>query len=258
MRLRDILIKRRPAPGPREVVLASIRETTLETSRTLGGPMFRRIAVADLRLLFALYDARLFDRAITEALDSPRGGPMSFDVSRRMTRSGGITRRRVMQTAGRTTQEFSIGISEVLLKGTFAGEDRAISVCGVECTDRLAALMRIFEHELIHLCEFLVWGESSCGRRRFAQLVGGFFGHTEATHQLVTPRERAYVEHGVHVGARVRFEVGRRSLSGVVSRITRRATVLVEDADGEPYSDGRRYAKYYVPLDRLTSLGHPR
>lgn len=254
MRLRDILIRRRPAPGPREIVLASIRETLLEQSRTLGGPMFRRLAVDDLRRLFDLYDARLFDRAIREALDGPRGGPLTFDVSRRMTRSGGITRRRVMQTAGQTSQEFSIGISEVLLKGTFAGEDRAISVCGVECTDRVAALMRIFEHELIHLCEFLVWGDSSCGRPRFAQLVGGFFGHTEATHQLVTPRERAYVERGVHVGARVRFDIGRRSLSGIVSRITRRATVLVEDAAGEPYSDGRRYAKYYVPLDRLTSV----
>lgn len=254
MRLRDTLLTPRPAAAARAETRAAIRAELLAHSRTLGGPMFKRLTVDDLRHLFALYDARCFGGSIGEALASPRGGPLELEVSRRMTRSGGITRRRVSRVAGATRQDFSIGISELLLRGTFAGEDRTISVCGVECHDRLDALMRIFEHELIHLCEFLVWGESNCSKRRFAGLVGGFFGHTEPTHRLVTPRERAYVEHGVRVGARVRFDAGRRALEGVVARIASKATVLVEDPDGEPYSDGRRYAKYYVPVPRLRAV----
>lgn len=254
MRLRDTLLTDRPPPATRAAALAAIRADLLAHSRTLGGPMFKRLTTTDLRHLFGLYDAHLFAGGIAEALASPRGGPLEFEISRRMTRSGGITRRRVTRIAGRTSQSFSIGISELLLRGTFAGEDRSITVCGVECSDRLAALMRIFEHELIHLCEFLVWGESHCSRARFAGLVGGFFGHSEATHRLVTPREKAFVEHGVRVGARVRFDVGRREIEGIVSRITRRVTVLVEDPAGELYSDGRRYAKYYVPLPSLRAI----
>ena len=33
----------------------------------------------------------------------------------------------------------------------------------------------------------------------------------------------------------------------------RRATVLVESKEGQRYSDGKRYAKYYVPLNCLTA-----
>jgi hypothetical protein len=36
-----------------------------------------------------------------------------------------------------------------------------------------------------------------------------------------------------------------------VNRVTKRATVLVEDARGVRYSDGRRYAKFYVPVGML-------
>jgi hypothetical protein len=35
---------------------------------------------------------------------------------------------------------------------------------------------------------------------------------------------------------------------GLVNRITKRATVLVEDAEGQKYSDGLRYKTYYVPI----------
>ena len=38
-------------------------------------------------------------------------------------------------------------------------------------------------------------------------------------------------------------------------RITRRATVLVESPEGQHYSDGKRYQKFYVPLDMLEKLG---
>jgi hypothetical protein len=42
-----------------------------------------------------------------------------------------------------------------------------------------------------------------------------------------------------------------RPLTGRVNRLTKRATVLVEDPEGERFSDGRRYRKYYVPILHL-------
>ena len=42
-----------------------------------------------------------------------------------------------------------------------------------------------------------------------------------------------------------------RPLTGRVNRLTKRATVLVEDAEGERFSDGRRYRRYYVPIVHL-------
>lgn len=216
--------------------------------------MFRRVAPADLALLFEAYDGAFFDGSVREALGGPNGGELSFDVSRRMIRSGGMTRREERRTAAGVERRYSIGVSATLLDGTFRGEERTINVCGVPCADRLDALLRIFEHELIHLCEFLCWRRSNCSARPFARFVSTFFGHTEATHELVTPHERARTSLGVAVGGRVRFRAGRNTLEGVVNRITRRATVLVPDPDGVRYSDGQTYAKYYVPLDALEPI----
>jgi hypothetical protein len=40
-------------------------------------------------------------------------------------------------------------------------------------------------------------------------------------------------------------------MSGRVNRITRRATVLVPAPTGELFSDGKRYLRFYVPLEQL-------
>ncbi len=45
----------------------------------------------------------------------------------------------------------------------------------------------------------------------------------------------------------VRFRVDGEELTGIVNRVTKRATVLVERDGGRRYSDGKQYAKYYVP-----------
>ena len=59
---------------------------------------------------------------------------------------------------------------------------------------------------------------------------------------------------GVVVGSQVAFTMDGQRLVGRVNRITKRATVLVSDPGGQPYSDGSRYTKYYVPLNGLTPM----
>jgi len=52
----------------------------------------------------------------------------------------------------------------------------------------------------------------------------------------------------------VRFRFDGVERKGVVNRINKRATVLVEDRRGEQYSDGKRYAKFYVPVQMLEAV----
>ena len=122
---------------------------------------------------------------------------------------------------------------------------------GIECRDRLEALQRILEHELVHLIEFILWQQSSCSAARFQSVANRFFSHTEHTHQLITPRERAFAKFGLKAGSRVSFRVDGQHYVGIVNRITKRATVLVEDSRGTRYTDGKRYAKFYVPVGQL-------
>ena len=61
----------------------------------------------------------------------------------------------------------------------------------------------------------------------------------------------AGMENPFRVGDRVTFLFEGVRHVGVVNRITRRATVLVESPAGTAYSDGKRYVKFYIPLPML-------
>ena len=127
-------------------------------------------------------------------------------------------------------------------------------VCGLECTNRLEALQRIFEHELVHLVEQLCWGTSDCSAARFHDIAKRLFLHEAHTHELITGRERT-ADSGIRIGSLVTFEFERRPLTGCVNRITKRATALGEDAEGQRYSDGKPYKTYYVPIAWLSPAG---
>ena len=126
-----------------------------------------------------------------------------------------------------------------------------MTVGGLECRDRLEALQRIFEHELLHLAEFLAWGRSSCRADNFHRLSRRIFAHEGAFHDLITPREQARAAYDIRIGDHVSFEIDGRQHAGRVNRITRRATVLVEDPRGHLFDDGKRYLTFYVPLPLL-------
>jgi len=242
--------------NPSEVIAArtaAIHEAALRRSRYLKAGNFEEIAPEDLELLFGGYDERFFDGWLAETVKEE--GRLEFRLSSRMTRAGGKTTRYDRRgPGGRVSRDYEIAIACQMLFMTFHDVQRPVTVCGLTCTDRLEALQRIFEHEIIHLTEMLAWGRSSCRGARFRTLASNTFGHTDTRHGLVTPREQAAVRHGVQVGGIVAFEYEGRRLVGRVNRIRRRATVLVPDADGAPYSDGGTYAKYYVPIAWLRPL----
>lgn len=234
---------------------AAVRTGLLEISPHLRTPGLEKLEAGDLESLVRLYDEHCFAGWLGELLREATPAPLELRLSRRMTSVGGATRKRCHRArqGGRRVEydSYEIAVSSVLLFQSFADVDRPIVVSGIECADRLAALQRIVEHELVHLIEFLVWGRSSCARKQFQRIARNVFGHTAASHQLVTQRERALVRHGVRVGDWVEFDADGARHAGFIRRITRRATVLVEDRAGLPYSDGRRYTKWLVPLAEL-------
>ena len=207
-------------------------------------PDFKRIREDDLQYLFAAYDERFLNGLCGRILGPDR---LRFRLSGRMTRSGGKTTR--IEALGGAAL-FEIAVATTILFDGFGEHDRDVTVCGLPCANRLEALQRIFEHELVHLAEWLCWDASYCGRARFQGIAQRLFLHRAHTHQLISRAERA-ARAGIGVGSRVTFEFRGRRLTGRVNRITQRATVLVADPRGERWSDGVRYARYYVPLGEL-------
>ena len=227
-----------------------IHAAVLSKSKTLDGPNFTTIRPADLALLFAQYDAEFFDGQIAETLGAI---PLHFGLSKRMTSSGGKTSRYSGGADG--TQWYEISVSTNILMGCFGGDDhRPLTASGLVCRDRLDALQRVMEHELVHLVEMLLWNKSSCAKPRFHSITLRFFGHTENKHRLITPKEKAIVKYGIRPGMAVRFRIDGAEHKGIVNRVNKRATVLVEDRQGRRYSDGKHYAKFYVPVELLEAI----
>lgn len=227
-----------------------IAQSLLSSSASMTDPNFTKTTPSDLRIMAELYDAVFFG---SKCIALAKNYGMAFRWSSRMTRAGGKTTRFSYRASGGrpASQKFEITLSSSLLFQTFQDESREVRVCGCVCHNRLEAMQRVVEHELTHLGEMLVWTDSDCAAGRFQAIANRMFGHTEHRHDLVTQRERAMQLYDIRVGSRVRFKHEGKFLSGVVNRITRRATILVESTEGVLYNDGKRYVKFYVPIASL-------
>jgi hypothetical protein len=232
---------------------SEIFERVLRDSAHLNGANFTVFHPQDLRRMFDLYDRFFFQQGCRESLGDV---PLQFSISKRMTRSAGTTTRREQRhlVNGTVRREYEIAVSSTLLFQTFCGEERTVTVSGLVCHNRLQALQRVMEHEMVHLIEMLLWTRSSCAAPRFQTITGRFFGHTQHTHELITPREKAWTQYRIRPGDQVRFRFDGQHYTGIVNRITKRATVLVEDPRGSRYSNGRHYRKFYVPCQMLEKI----
>ena len=220
-----------------------IHDAVLRESQYMDAGNFSSVHPADLKAFFTRYDRDFFDGQIQQAMGET---PLRFRLSKRMTSSGGTTALRIDRRDG--SRRYEITISTALLFGCFRDDDhRSITASGITCHDRIDALQRVMEHEITHVLELMLWDKSSCARRRFQEISLRFFAHTDYTHRLITPREKAMAKYGIRPGMTVRFRLDGAERTGVVNRVNKRATVLVEEHGGVRYTDGKRYAKYYVP-----------
>ncbi|MEA1944684.1 MAG: hypothetical protein U9N07_05055 [Euryarchaeota archaeon] len=229
---------------PREIKKKSkkIYRQILAESENFDCGNFKAIGTDNLASLFELYDLYFFDKFFNNNYREK----ISFRLSRRMTKAAGKI------ACMKHTKTYTISLSTTLISQTFHDVTREVVVNGIVCHDRLEATMRILEHEIIHLLEWVLFGSTSCSKPRFRRLSRNIFGHTDVTHQLVTQAERAHKKFNLRVGDEAVFEYDGETQSGIISRITKRATVMVKDLDGHFLdSQGNRYTKYYVPLQHL-------
>jgi hypothetical protein len=228
-----------------------IHEQTLQLSRLIDRPNFTRIGREDLVRMICMYDERFFGGKI---VPTAMAEGLSFGFSSRMTRVAGTLVTHYPEGDHHGRRQFELVLSSTLLFQTFEDVERPVEVTGRMCRDRLEAMQRIAEHELVHLVEMLIWNDGSCSQVRFQSIASRYFGHTDYRHDLITQRERALARFNIRVGDHVRFVHDGKVLSGRVNRITRRATVLVRSPRGESFNDGNRYLRFYVPLERLTRV----
>lgn len=238
-----------PDPGDDRIRAwtAEIGRELLAKSGWIDEPNFTAIHPSDLKTLFRAYDRRFLEGFVRKRLAE---GDLSFRLSARMTRAAGKTSYR---PGAHGSTRYEIAISTEMLFHGFDEDEAPIDVVGRPCANRLEALQRVFEHELVHLVEFLGTGTSNCKAPPFQELAHRLFRHRHHTHTLVTRRTRA-ARQGIQIGSLVSFTYRGRYREGRIGRITKRATVFVEDPEGRWHADGRSYTKYYVPLDELEAL----
>lgn len=252
--LHAVVAQRNISEADRTRMWNEIAHTVLSKSKAMRNENFQVTTGADLQRMAELYDQKFFDG---HCLSLARMYGIEFRWSKRMTSNGGKTVRYVQANRRDKTQatRYEIVLSATLLFQTFGDVARPVRVTGLLCENRLQAMQRILEHEMIHLVEMLVWDDSCCAATRFQTIARRLFGHTEHKHNLITQQERASEKFNVRVGSNVQFSLDGVRYTGIVNRITRRATILVVDPQGQLYGDGRRYRKFYVPLSHLELVG---
>lgn len=241
---------RQNQPSPQKIVEQQkrIHQEMLSLSRTIDQPNFQKVGRDDLVRLIHLMDDAFFDSRV---LPIAKAEGLNFKFSSRMTSAAGKLVTHYPNGSRDASRKFELILSSTLLFQTFEDVKRPVLVTGRRCVDRLEAMQRVAEHEMTHLIEMMIWNDGNCSQSRFQSIARSFFGHTDYQHDLITQRERAASKFNIRIGDRVYFEAQNGRVFGKVNRITRRATVLVEDPKGERFSDGHRYSRWYVPLEKL-------
>ena len=241
-----------PNPAAQSELRQHVRQTTLDASRHIRRGDFTAFSAEDLQQLFSVYDA-LYFRKLCGQLIRQNGSRLSFRVSSRMTTSGGkttVVSRSPHWQPAQGANDFEIAVSSTLLfQSNFHGE-QPVFVVGLPCSDRLDALLRIFEHEIVHLIEFLVWGDSSCSppplpKHCSFQSLGTAKVTINSPHRLNQPTVNGVFAWVILLdstsGLSTRWD------SSIKLRSGRRS--WYPDRHGTDFDDGKKYSKYYVPID---------
>ena len=227
---------------------ALIKNKLFERSSNIKSENFDRISEKDLYILYELYDEIFLQNWFKQNFK----GNIKFILSRQLTRAAGNTRtRKNIAEIESENIEFEVKISLNHLIN-FNKINRTKYVGGIEAHSITDSLMLVFEHEMCHVIEFILYNKSSCSKKPFKDLIYNLFGQTESTHKLVSSYEANVFEYGIKQGDRVKFNYKGKCISGFIQRINKRATVMCPDLHGS-YIDkfGRRYCKYYVSPESL-------
>ncbi|MDF2879904.1 MAG: hypothetical protein K0R54_461 [Clostridiaceae bacterium] len=220
----------------------------ISTSENIKNGIIKKVSVNDLYLLFKLYDGTFLQNYFKDNLY----GKLEFSLSKRMTSSAGKTiYPRNIRSLPLNQVKFEIRMAvNFFFKFYETKGDKIVN--GIISIDALEALQLVFEHEICHLLELTMYRQSSCSGKRFKGIANSIFGHTKSYHELPTANQIAKNKYNAAIGKKVTFKHNDLNISGIITNINKRATIMVLNNKGN-YVDnfGNRYIKYYVPLNMI-------
>ncbi|MCR1897428.1 SprT-like domain-containing protein [Irregularibacter muris] len=227
---------------------AYITQEFMKLSPNIKSKRIKEISPEDIKILFELYD-KVF---LNKHLENNFPGNFKFSLSKRMTRSAGLTL--CPKNIGERKPEEVI--IEIRIGVNFFFQyhllERDKKVCEIQSHHALEALQLVLEHEICHVIEFIYFHQSSCKGNQFKTIARNLFGHTSSYHELPSNREIAKEKFNLHIGDKITFDFEEKILEGMIYAINKRATVMVPDKKGQ-YADkeGNKYNKYYVPVGKI-------
>lgn len=174
--------------------------------------------------LFELYDELFLRRKISEiiARDNIR---IWFNYNDKLTKTGGC--------CNKDGNIYNIQLSQPVILGTFRHNEKAHVSNGLQCCDRLACLMNVFEHELIHFIVEITHGHIKGNNiykthgLYFQQLMRGFFGHTEFRHSLTKNIDKPGKRDDFKLADFVSYEsIDREIVTGIISKLNPKRAVI--------------------------------
>ena len=217
--------------------------------------LIRKVKERHVKVCFEIIDRTYFGGRLKHTLADERR-KLTFGLSGRMTSRAGQ-----LSTLLEKPRQHCLSVSEPLIQAAFGrASARTVRVNGLVCQDRVDVLLRIVEHESVHL--LLRLNVMSCETPDshdafFQQCVRKLFGHTDWRHDLVTGQEVAH-KSGISIGAPVRFKFKGEVLIGQVNRVTKNATVLCpcnsKHPDAREFHNAKFYRKFIMPLNELTAI----
>lgn len=199
--------------------------------------------------LFDLYDKIFFQSKIIEMYNKTGYAKLKFRFSQRMSGSAGITVIPKKSPSADCCLEIAISRNH-LRCFDLSGRDKEVG--GIPVQTAHDALLLVFEHELCHLIEFLIFGKTNCKQKIFKTLAYNYFGHIKSTHLLPAHKEINLNKYDFRPGDKINFTYHNKNFKGTITKINKHATVMSPDPKGAYIgADKRRYKKFYVPMNLL-------
>ena len=220
----------------------------LNISENIKSSVIKKISTDDLYLLLKLYD----ETFLKGYLNENSHGNIHFSLSKRMTSSAGKTiYPGNIKYLPLNDIKFEIRMAVDFFFKFYETKGHKV-VNGIIANDAVEALQLVFEHEICHVLELTMYRQSSCSGNRFKTMANRIFGHTKSYHELPTASQIAKENYKVSIGSKVVFKYNNLNLSGIITNINKRATIMVLNNNGN-YADkyGNKYIKYYVPLNMI-------
>ena len=188
----------------------------------------------DLAFIFNLYDKHFFSELLSETVS------VSFDLSTKYTKTPGMVK------YSAKANEAKITVSIPLVFDAFIENHNGYHVNGIYCQCPIEAILRVLEHEIVHICEYIMYKTTDCSGSRFSKMAFELFAHTENPEKLGVDAPDVILSRSFKKGDLVTFIEHDRKHTGEIINITNKATVLV----GDNYIS----KKYSVPLDMLRKV----